>query len=103
MALTAPLTHSPELVSGCTSTLSCNVITPYGLRNAIARETFIATNNLSPQPDWAYATPTRNDYDTTGVASRVYAVWSVFPEPNTALLIGMGFAGLGWRGRAGRR
>ena len=89
---------APELTFGCTSILSCLTITPYSPLNANVVLAQTATNNYLSQPDYAVGSRWRIDYDTTGNRG-VFAVWSVVPEPHSALLIAFGLAGLGWRRR----
>ena len=60
--------------------------------------TFIRGGEAQPSPPWTILEDTFTTPD-----DRIYASFEVVPEPGTALLMGLGFAGLGIAGRRQRR
>ena len=91
----------PELTSGCTSTTNCFAYTPYGFgpRGAVlilgARngDDLLLADLLLPLTD----SSTRNYAASSNVT---LAVWTVVPEPSTALLVSLGLLAVAARRRA---
>jgi hypothetical protein len=90
----------PSLTVGCENYARCNAFTPYRRDSTLVSAA--AASNVRPgfgnDSTFGESYPATNNGDLNDFA--IYAVWSQVPEPNAALLIGIGLGGLGWRGRA---
>ena len=87
---------SPSLTFGCPAAL-CLALTPYSVGVQAA-----ARNAALEQADGVFTAFVPVDRDTSfgdGTASLVYVVWTVVPEPGTAVLMGLGLLGLSVRNR----
>jgi hypothetical protein len=94
---------SPKLTAGCTIFTFCNVLTPYLVIGGGTVWVGTATNGDGATAlDSVFIGDNAVDVDYGMHPAIEYAVWNPVPEPNAALLIAMGLAGLGWRGRAKR-
>ncbi len=94
-----PFDAAPFLTVGCPGpAVFCDAVTPYGLtaRNVLTGR---ASNSINEVFDGAAALPLVKTYDSvTGPLANgvTFAIWSpsIIPEPSTALLMGLGLAGL---------
>jgi len=87
---------SPSLTFGCPAAL-CLAFTPYSVGFVAG-----ARNAALELADGVFTTTPAPIFDTStdgGIASVVYAVWTVVPEPGTAVLMGLGLLGLSVRNR----
>ncbi len=96
----------PPSVTGCMPTnTGCSSYTPYQLDGTTDVYVSYAFRNLLSGMEGVggggVPTPLPIALDTIISSGDNYAVWSLVPEPSTALLIGLGLTGLSWSG--GRR
>ncbi len=92
----------PDLTNGCEEPLLCRANTPYGFANLIETSIRLISANNRPIDASDALTgivgwPVVQDSSSAGYDA--FAVWSLVPEPNTALLLSLGLAGLSVRRR----
>jgi len=89
----------PELTAGCESTLVCAPQTPYGLAAELVITIAAENWNDESMPDGVLAGSITKSTDLAEAAFDTYAVWTLVPEPGTAVLMGLGLLGLSVRKR----
>lgn len=93
-----------DLTNGCDLSFACQVITPYDLPSVNLIQVGVAQNSsegsgLVPTFTTTLVNGPNGSYNSAFFFEQTNAVWSPVPEPNAALLIGMGLARLEYRGR----
>ncbi|MGH0031750.1 MAG: PEP-CTERM sorting domain-containing protein [Myxococcota bacterium] len=88
---------APELTFGCGASDVCNAMTPYALN------LYWYANNRDHEPDdsvaWNGFYVDNKSLSTTTDGYNVWAVWTLVPEPNTALLVTVGLVMVSLRRR----
>ncbi len=101
----------PASITGCSGPLSpasgCWTYTPYQLDGTADVYISVAVRSLITGMEGVggggVPIPLPIALDTIISSSDNYAVWSLVPEPSTALLMGLGLTGLSWSGRRRNR
>jgi hypothetical protein len=84
---------------GCSATSICQTMTPYELDGEAVTVGAASNVPAGGGADWTFVLVTSRATNFVPITSRGYAVWTLVPEPGTALLMGLGLIALSVRNR----